>query len=348
MTLWFFLSLLIIAALVGYMLWLRSHVLAPLRRLAAQTTNLAQGNVSAFEDTCGGIAEIGMLSRSLASMARHVGRAQSEGQLYRNALTNGQEAERARIARELHDDTVQSLIAIAQRIDLAVTWLDRDPTQARAALKLARTQTVETVDNVRRMIANVRPPALEELGLVTALNMLADDIDDLAVVVTVEGVARRLEEAQELTLFRSAQEAIRNAQKHSRATQVTVAVTYQPTEVRLYVSDNGVGFTAPQRLEALAEQGHYGMVGIAERVQNLNGTFAIKSAPGQGVRLQIHLPVSSADQPLESVRDPVCGALIQPQQAYGSLVHGEERYYFCCPVCQGAFQRQAETYLTQP
>jgi signal transduction histidine kinase/YHS domain-containing protein len=342
---WFYLSLIIIGLLIAGNAWLLYRVFYPLRRLAAQTANLAQGDSAAFQQTCGGIKEITVLSHSLAAMARHVGRAQEEGQVYRNALTNGQEAERARIARELHDDTVQSLIAIAQSIDLATTWIEREPQRALSTLKMARTNTVETVDNVRRMIANLRPPALEELGLVPALKMLADDIDDFVVDIKVEGLERRLEEAQELTLFRSAQEAIRNAQKHSQAGHITVTVRYQPTEVTLDIIDNGIGFSKPEKLETLAEAGHYGMVGIAERVRSLDGTLNIKSAPKQGVHLHIALPVSSSFQPTETVRDPVCSANIQPQQAYGSVVYEGERYYFCCPVCQGAFQRNPETYI---
>lgn len=348
MTLWFPLSMIIIVALAASTLWLLYRVLYPLRRLSAQTANLAKGDVTAFQDTCGGIPDIDILSHSLASMARHVGRAQQEGQLYRNALTNGQEAERARIGRELHDETVQSLIAIAQSIDFATTWIENEPERARSTLKLARTHAVETVDNVRRMIANLRPPALEELGLVPALKMLADDVDDLSVVIHVEGQERRLEEAHELTLFRSAQEAIRNAQRHSQATQITITVCYQPDEVTLTIADDGVGFLMPERLDVLAKDGHYGMVGIAERVQSLEGTFKINSAPKNGVQLRITLPLNASDQPTETVRDPVCTAVIKPQQAYGSVVYEGERYYFCCPVCQGAFQRQPDAYVAKP
>lgn len=346
MTLWFPLSLIIIAALAASNLWLLYRVWYPIRRLSTQTANLAKGDTSAFQQTCGGVKEIGVLSHSLASMARHVGRAQQEGLVYRNALTNGQEAERARIAHELHDDTVQSLIAIAQSIDLASTWIEKEPQRAMPMLKLARTQAVETVENLRRMIANLRPPALEELGLVPALKMLADTVSGLSVVVHVEGPERRLGEAQELALFRSAQEAVRNAQKHSQAQQVTIHVCYQPTEVTLTVRDDGIGFRLPEPLEVLADEGHYGMVGMAERIQSLDGILTIKSAPKQGMQLHIAMPVSSSNQPQETVRDPVCGAVIQPQQAYGSLVYEEQRYYFCCPVCQGAFQREPGLYLS--
>lgn len=212
MNAWFYVSLVAILLLVLSNLWWLSRVLRPLRRLTAQTDDLTKGHLTAFQQPCGGIAEIRILRRSMASMAEHVRRAQVEGNVYRSTLTNGQEAERARIARELHDDTVQSLVAIAQSIDLTMNWIGKDPTQSISTLKFARTRAIETVDNLRRMIGNLRPPALEELGLVTALKMLAKDVSDISVNIKTEGIERRLAEAQELTLFRSAQEAIRNVQ----------------------------------------------------------------------------------------------------------------------------------------
>lgn len=150
----------------------------------------------------------------MASMVGHVQRAQAEGLTYRHALTEGQEAERTRIAHELHDETIQSLIAVAQGIELGLNWLEHDPDRAKSMLSAARAQVVESVENLRRMIADLRPPALEELGIVAALQLLASQNLGLHVQVNVSGDARRLEEQQELTLFRVAQEAARNAQRH--------------------------------------------------------------------------------------------------------------------------------------
>lgn len=344
MNLWAFIAKRAILLLIISNAWWIERVLRPLRRLAEQTDHLARGDFAAFQQPCGGIEEIGVLRRSMAHMAGHVRRAQEEGTSYRNALTNGQEAERARIARELHDDTVQSLIAIAQSIDLATNWMDKDAARAEATLKLARAQAVEAVDNLRQIIGNLRPPALEELGLIPALKMLAKDTRDMSVEVATRGVERRLNEVQELALFRSAQEAIHNACKHGRAGHVRVEVAYEPEQVSLTVIDDGRGFTMPN-LDQLAEEGHFGLVGLHERVHSLNGSVRVTSAPGKGARVDVVLPVAASSQPSELVRDPVCGALIHPQQAYGSLIYEGREYFFCCPVCQGAFRRSPETYL---
>lgn len=340
-----YLLLILLVASVGVNVWLIIRVVRPVQRLSARTAQLAQGNLNALESDCGGIAEIRTLRHSLASMAGHVQRAQTEGLDYRHALTDGQEAERARIAHELHDDTMQSLVAIAQSVDMAARWLESDPQRARTTLTLARSQAVESVEGLRRLVADLRPPALAELGVSAALRMLAEQAKTPPIEISVSGPERRVDAARELALFRVAQEAVRNARRHGNPSRITLDLAYQSQSVMLTVSDDGIGFGLPQPLDKLAEDAHYGLIGMRERVQPLNGQLSISSQPGKGTIITVTLPLEDADQPSESVRDPVCGAMIQPQQAYGSTVHEGERYYFCCPVCQGAFLKEPARYL---
>lgn len=325
-------------------IWFYLRVLRPIQRLAHQAEQLKTGQLDSFEQAFDGIVEIKQLQRAMAGMCGHVRRAQQEKFTYHHALTTGQEAERARIARELHDDTVQSLIAIAQSIELATNWVEAKPGDAVRMLKSARAQAVESVESLRRLIGNLRPPTLEELGLIPALKMLAKDINGITMTVSANGVERRLDEVIELALFRSVQEAAHNALKHSGAEQVQVAVTYAPDAVQLVVQDAGNGFVVPETLGTFAEQGHYGLIGVAERIESLKGQVQIDSAPDAGTSITITLPLQQASQPGETVRDPVCHAEIHPHQAYDSLTYAGETYYFCCPVCQGTFQRDPETY----
>lgn len=341
------LVLLLLALSVAVNIWFWSNVLRPLRKLSLQTSKIAEGDLSALQQPCGGVAEIGDLRRTLSSMAAHVQRAQAEGLSYRHALTEGQEAERARIAHELHDDTVQSLVAIAQSIELSLYLLEKNPVNAKSMLSTARQQAVDTVDSLRRLIADLRPPALEELGIVAALKMLAQNEDDSQVEVTVSGIERRIGEPQELALFRVAQESVRNAQRHAQSRHIKLDLTFQPQEIRLLVSDDGVGFRLPETLDWLAREDHFGLIGMQERVQQLNGTLQVRSKHNQGTEISVVLPLETVPQPTETVRDPVCGAIIQPHQAYGSLSYNGKRYYFCCPVCQGAFQRNPLTYISK-
>ena len=326
-------------------LWFFTQVLRPLQRLKARAAKLAAGDLTAFDQPCGGISTIGELRHTMASMVGHVQRAQAEGLTYRHALTEGQEAERTRIAHELHDETIQSLIAVAQGIELGLNWLEHDPDRAKSMLSAARAQAVESVENLRRMIADLRPPALEELGIVAALQLLASQNRGLHVQVNVSGDARRLEEQQELTLFRVAQEAARNAQRHGNARRISLELDFHAADVQIAITDDGLGFTPPPTLDGLAQNEKFGLLGMKERVEQLHGTLHVVSEPGKGTRVHVKLPLDPIAQPTEKVRDPVCGAAIEPRHAFGSVVYEEFRYYFCCPVCQGAFQAQPSLYV---
>ncbi len=327
-------------------IWFYLRVFRPIQLLSHQAEQLKTGELDSFERSFNGIAEIKQLQRAMAGMCGHVRRTQKERLSYHHALTDGQEAERARIARELHDDTVQSLIAIAQSIELATNWVELKPQQAVSLLKSARTQAIESVENLRRLIGNLRPPALEELGLIPALKMLAEHIHEIKIDVSVHGAERRLDEVVELALFRSTQEAVHNALKHSGAASVHVDVTYTPAEVTLCVRDEGRGFVIPEALGTFVEQGHYGLIGLVERIESLKGQVKMDSVPNKHTAITIVLPLSQTSQPSEKVRDPVCHAEILPRQAYDSIRYKGETYYFCCPVCQGSFQRAPEAYVT--
>lgn len=342
---WFWLFILALFVLILSNAWYWSKVVRPLRRLKRRAMDLTEGDLEALEQPCGGIDEIESLRRSMAGMVGHVRRAQEQTHTYADVLTQAQEAERARLARELHDDTIQSLVAVAQSIDLSNSWLDTFPDKIPASLQSTRQQVVDTINALRNLIADLRPPALLELGLVAALQLHAEKSGGMAVAVRVEGAQHRLDEARELTLFRCAQEALNNARLHGQATEATVIVSYRPSEASVSIADNGKGFVVPESLDNLAEEGHYGLLGIQERVQSLNGEVQIVSTPHTGTMIVVRVPKERKDQPAQTVRDPVCSAFIEPQRAYGSVEYQGERFYFCCPVCQGAFQKNPTMYL---
>lgn len=336
---------------VGAVLFLTSHVwffvrvLWPLHRFSLQVQGLTIGNLDAFEEDCGGILELQKLRRAMAGMVRHVRRAQDQQRAYTEQLTTGQETERKRLARELHDDTIQSIIAVTQGIEMARGWVETDPGRASQMMQLAREQAVDVVIHLRNLIGGLRPPALEELGLVPALRMQLDAVTTVTTNFAVVGESRRLSENHELALFRAAQEALHNTIRHSQATHIDMALRYESDSVRLQIRDNGQGFRPPASLGEFAADHHYGLLGIEERITQLNGQFRIDSQPGEGTTLSIAVPVKPQPQPVNVVRDPVCSAVIEPKRAYGSLSFQGETYYFCCPVCQGAFQNDPETYL---
>jgi signal transduction histidine kinase/YHS domain-containing protein len=325
-------------------LWFYWRVWRPLRQLAASAKQLSSGDFTALERCSSGVYEIDAIRAAMNAMVGHVRRAQDQERTYIDALTNGQEAERARIARELHDDTTQSLVAIAQSLDIIRNMVEPEAKIA-PLLRTARGQAVDTVNNLRQLIANLRPPILAELGLIPALNVLAESSKNIQISVKTVGAVRRLSESQELVLFRSAQEALWNAQRHGQAKRGAIQVTFGADNTSLSIEDDGIGFKPPVAWDILSTRGHYGLVGIRERVQHLEGTIEIVSRPGAGTRVDIHLPITESLQPEGAIRDPVCSAVIEPHQAYASVTHNGTHYYFCCPVCQGAFQADPELYL---
>lgn len=266
-----------------------SQIIGPLRRLETRATALAWGDFAAIERPVGGVREIRQLQNELVHMARKVQDAQQSLHDFIGAMTRGQEDERRRLARELHDETLQSLIALRQRVQLAQMKAEDAPMQT--ALLELESLSSNTIDELRRLTRALRPIYLEDLGLVTALEMLAREAAPLNGTFTHTGAERRLAADVELSLFRIAQEALSNAARHAAATQVAVHIDFQPTALTLEVSDNGKGFVPPRSPAEFAPGGHYGLLGMHERVELIGGKLTIESAPGYGATLRVELSV---------------------------------------------------------
>lgn len=342
---WFEICCVGAALLLVINIWFFVRVLRPLHRLSLQAESLSQGEFNSFEHHFHGIAEVQNLQRAMSGMVRHVRRAQEQRRVYTEQLADGQEKERKRIARELHDDTIQSIIAMTQSMDMARNWITSEPERTIQMLQLAREQSVKIITDLRNLIGGLRPPALEELGLIPALEMLLDTLKGINAHLQVTGETRRLDESWELTLFRVAQEALNNVIRHSHAQHVHISIDYRRSDVLMTIHDDGKGFHPAENLGDLVFGDHYGLLGIQERVENLDGWLKVESQIGKGTNLQVYLPTQIQEQPDTLVHDPVCSALIEPHQAYGNLVEKGVTYYFCCPVCQGAFQLDSERYI---
>ncbi len=266
------------------------QIVQPLQILENQAVELGWGNYEAIEESVGGIEEIQHLQNELIHLAHKVKAAQAGLRGYIGAITTGQEEERRRLARELHDDTLQALIALNQRLHLA-RLAQQDPS---TASWLAETQalTAQTMENLRRLTRALRPIYLEDLGLVAALEVLARETQQnggLAVVFHRNGEPRRLHPQTELALYRMAQEALNNMVRHAQASQARLEIVFTPDSVTLYIQDNGQGFTPPESMAELAPQGHFGLLGLHERAELIGGVLEIQSAPGKGTRIGITL-----------------------------------------------------------
>jgi signal transduction histidine kinase len=213
-------------------------------------------------------------------------------------VTQGQEAERKRLARELHDDTAQALVGLIQRIKLARRDLDRNPERVSARLAELETLTTSAWQDVRQFCDRLRPPGLDHVGLVPALTDLAEQ-DRLpagpAGTLDVQGPEQRLSPDLELAVFRIVQEGLNNVHQHAQAQSVTVALRFAVDGLHVIVEDDGVGFTPPRLPYELVQQGHLGLAGMHERVQLVGGSLTVASAPGSGSRLHAFIPYHRSD-----------------------------------------------------
>ena len=202
-------------------------------------------------------------------------------------VVEGQELERRRLARELHDETGQALISILlglKRVDEAKTKED-----ARSAATELRGEIVKTLQSVRRLAVELRPKALDDFGLVPALERLADAFggeSGIAIDVEANLDETRLPPEVETALYRIAQEALTNVAKHAGARHVSVIVTRRDGSVTVVVEDDGRGFGA-----AGGDSGGLGLVGMKERVGLLGGRLAIESTEGSGTTIVAEVPL---------------------------------------------------------
>jgi signal transduction histidine kinase len=267
-------------------------IVQPLQALETKAATLAWGEFNAIEQPVGGITEIRRLQSELIHMAHKVKAAQQSLHSYIGAITAGQEEERRRLARELHDDTIQSLIALKQRVQLAQMASKNGASEG--SLTEVVSLTEQAIENVRRQTRALRPIYLEDLGLVTALEMLARETSQAASIPVEfqrQGTEKRLSPNAELALFRMAQEALNNAARHAQASQANLTISFLPQEVTLQVSDNGKGFDVPKSPAEFAPGGHFGLLGMYERVELIGARLDIRSSPGQGTNLTVTLTV---------------------------------------------------------
>jgi signal transduction histidine kinase len=206
---------------------------------------------------------------------------------------SAREDERRRLARDLHDGPAQTLAAALFGVDLAVSALDRTPATARDELLAARALVRDALDDVRAMMAGLRPRLLEQRGVVVALNGLASmpPLWGTEVIVETQGIGpgERLPADVELTLFRIAQEAVSNARRHGAASHVRVSLEIRPGLAELLVVDDGRGFLWEPEFGwfSMGE----GLPGMRERAELLGGTLRVDSAPGAGTRIAVTLPL---------------------------------------------------------
>jgi signal transduction histidine kinase len=200
------------------------------------------------------------------------------------------EAERARIARELHDELAQGLTALKMDVSWLSGRLPPDDDRARSRVERMKGLVDSTVTSVRRLAHDLRPAMLDDLGLVPAIEHLLHEFSErTGVVVELDADANALEFREPLTtsVYRMVQEALTNVARHARATEVRVAIRAEGDELTVTASDNGIGVS-----DAKLQSGKsLGILGIKERAHTLGGRAEIHSPVDGGTVVEIRIPV---------------------------------------------------------
>lgn len=230
--------------------------------------------------------------------ARHQAEDASEVlRTYAAHVVQAQEDERQRIALELHDQTIQALALISRRL---ADMKDRNPPLPSAVADEVRgvqEMVEEAVKELREFTRSIRPPILEDLGIVPSIRRLLIESTERTGMkgkFRLVGGERRLPESVEVGIFRIAQEAIWNVERHSKATEVIVIVTQASDEARLDVIDNGIGFNVPPLISSFYGAGKLGLLGMQERAESIGGKLEIQSIPDKGVVVGFSIPISES------------------------------------------------------
>ncbi|HLV34744.1 MAG TPA: histidine kinase [Spirillospora sp.] len=244
--------------------------------------------------------EIGELASAFNTMTASLAQAERERaereRLRAEYVSNvivAQEEERKRIARELHDSTSQLLTSLL--VGLKNLKESRDPDETSRRIDALREVVGHTLDEVRTLAWQLRPSALDDLGLLSALRHYIDDYQQrytIQVDFASNGIDERLPPEIETSIYRIVQEALTNVARHSQASAASVIIDYRRNAIRIIVEDNGIGFA----LEDTRGRKSLGLQGIRERAALFNGRLTVESQPGHGTSLFIEIPVTEEAQ----------------------------------------------------
>lgn len=265
------------------------RIVTPLQKLEKQAAGLARGNFEAIRQQVGGIEEIRNLQLELIDMADKLKAAQQSLRSYIGAITTGVENERRSLARELHDDTIQVLIALNQRLQLISI---NSPEAQKGSLSELQTWVQQAMTNLRRMIRGLRPIYLEDLGVVASLEMLVQEMGQTAnipIAYKVRGQERGMDAQKAMSVYRIVQESLNNVIRHAGAKHAWVELDFTDSEVFVQIRDDGKGFVVPANPAEFPEKGHFGLLGLQERAEIINAELKILSTPGQGTIITLQV-----------------------------------------------------------
>jgi two-component system sensor histidine kinase DegS len=242
----------------------------------ARQAEIALNNVLSIETLRHQLDEIQISREALAQAQRQ--------------LLRSREDERARLARDLHDSPIQTLVGL--NIQLGLLLSTGESAEVEEALKEMRAEVRGLLTELRQVCTDLRPPLLDALGLGAALRTYANEWSQQ------ENISMKFDAPENpklsklpgdvaVNLFRVAQETLGNIGKHARASQVDIQLRGDENALQLSIHDNGRGFERPPTLNGLPAQNHFGLVGMRERIELIGGDWSLESTPGKGTRVEV-------------------------------------------------------------
>lgn len=209
-------------------------------------------------------------------------------------IIQAQEEERRRVAREMHDGPAQTMANLVLRTEVCEKLLEINPSAVRQELSELRTAVKISLQDVRRIIFDLRPMALDDLGLIPALTRYLENLKErygVTIEISYTGERKRLDSIIEVALYRVIQEAVQNTIKHARAANIRVNVEIDSYRIMAVITDDGIGFDFETCLKE-PRPDSYGLLGMKERVEILGGQLTIESQPDKGTEIMAVLPLS--------------------------------------------------------
>lgn len=237
--------------------------------------------------------ELSWREKERKNLTRREAEREAERQIYVSQIFKAQEDERKRISQEIHDDSIQRLASVASMAQIiSHDKLVESHAEVKEQIEYLKQTIISISQDLRRLSLDLRPTVLDDLGLIPSLCWLVDRLkQESGINARIDVIGNNQEITGKVTvqIFRIVQEALNNARRHSQASNVIVTLQIDNNGIKVTIKDDGQGFTLPKRLEALATGGRLGLIGMQQRVQELNGKFNVQSAPGKGTTISIEV-----------------------------------------------------------
>ncbi len=241
---------------------------------------------------------MGYLSGNLKDVFNHLEDIQQK-QVLGIRVIKAQEEERQRVAREIHDGPAQSMANVVIKTEICEKLMDRDMEKTRYELIQLKTLVKDCLKDVRKIIYDLRPMSLDDLGLIPTIQQFIFNFEQetyINIDFSVNAENEEMHSIIKLTIFRIIQEALNNIKKYSKAKNTTIRLEKMEKSINLLIVDDGIGFDVDANIDSNKEEGGFGLLIMSERVHLLKGKIDIKSNIGSGTRINIKIPLKDEEE----------------------------------------------------